>query len=750
MKLIALRAAQFRRFSDGVAVEGFDGGVNLLAGPNELGKSTLFQALEAAFLMRHGTSGAALDAMRPRRGGEPVVEADFETQGRRYRIRKQFGRGKTALLSDLDSGRTIARAGDAEEHLAVLTGAGSDGPGRVGLMWVRQQRALQAPDPDIEPLSNKAKSRGEANALMSLLCDEIVDAAGSGAAGDIAARVAAALGQLVTGAREGPKKGGPYDLALREREVAQKDLQRAREAAEASEARQARIAKLQDELAQFEDAGQAASRASRIATLEKAIAQAASQRTRAGLARAEHTARRLEADSASARIKEIEADSGRRRDLAEALDAARRLQQRSKELATAINANTATPVRLNALDHCEAFVRRDEQAIAKLSTAVEILPDDGKQHLFSADGAAIAPGAEISVPERITISIAGAGRVIVTSSDGARAANLNRSLSEARATLSRLVAEMGARSPEDARARAGARAAASAELDALRLDLAAIAPHGVAGLEKELGALDARGANSDLEAAKQVHAGLAVAELAARQELEQVLAGSVDDARFIAMTRDLEALKHESARCEADARRWSEQIERLKGEQAGSDEDGRAGQVAAAQDALARADEQVRYCEDEIAALRLLSATLARSVEGVRTRYLEPVSRALAPYLAQVFPEAALAFREGFSLDAVTRAGEREEFASLSDGTREQLAILVRMGFARLFAERGLPVPLVLDDPLVYSDDQRLAAMCRAIETAAQTSQIVILTCREAAFAHLAAHRLAVTPWQGV
>ena len=128
MKLIALRAAQFRRFSDGVAVEGFSSGVNLLAGPNELGKSTLFQALEAAFLMRHATSGAALEALRPRRGGEPLVEVDFETGGRAYRIRKQFGRGKGAILSDRLSGSIIGRAGDAEEQLAALTGAGSDGP----------------------------------------------------------------------------------------------------------------------------------------------------------------------------------------------------------------------------------------------------------------------------------------------------------------------------------------------------------------------------------------------------------------------------------------------------------------------------------------------------------------------------------------------------------------------------------------------------------------------------------------------
>ncbi|MCB1484402.1 MAG: hypothetical protein KDJ17_05870, partial [Hyphomicrobiaceae bacterium] len=214
MKLLALRAAQFRRFGDGVAVEALSPSVNVLAGPNELGKSTLFEALEAAFLVPHGTSGARLEAFRPRGGGEPLVEVDFEIGGARWRIRKQFGRGKTAVLSNLDSGRVEARAGEAEAQLARLVGTG-DGPGRIGLVWVRQQRALHTPDPDIEPLTGKQKTRGEANALMSLLSQEVVEAAGSKLGEDILGRARAELGLLMTLGREAPKRNGPYDLALR-------------------------------------------------------------------------------------------------------------------------------------------------------------------------------------------------------------------------------------------------------------------------------------------------------------------------------------------------------------------------------------------------------------------------------------------------------------------------------------------------------------------------------------------------------
>ena len=131
MKLLSLRVAAFRRFAGPAAIEAFSDGVNVLCGPNEMGKSTMFHALEAAFLIRHKVTGAALDAMRPYAGGEPLVEVDFEAQGRRWRIRKQFGRGAGALLTDLDSGAVVARNAEAEERLASLTGRSNDLPGRA-------------------------------------------------------------------------------------------------------------------------------------------------------------------------------------------------------------------------------------------------------------------------------------------------------------------------------------------------------------------------------------------------------------------------------------------------------------------------------------------------------------------------------------------------------------------------------------------------------------------------------------------
>jgi uncharacterized protein YhaN len=45
-------------------------------------------------------------------------------------------------------------------------------------------------------------------------------------------------------------------------------------------------------------------------------------------------------------------------------------------------------------------------------------------------------------------------------------------------------------------------------------------------------------------------------------------------------------------------------------------------------------------------------------------------------------------------------------------GTREQLAVLTRLGFVDLLREQGQPAAVVLDDALVYADDSRSRACC--------------------------------------
>ena len=68
--------------------------------------------------------------------------------------------------------------------------------------------------------------------------------------------------------------------------------------------------------------------------------------------------------------------------------------------------------------------------------------------------------------------------------------------------------------------------------------------------------------------------------------------------------------------------------------------------------------------------------------------------------------------------------------------------MLARLAFAEMLADRGLPVVVVLDDALAFSDDRRLEQMFNILHHAAQRLQIIVFTCRERLFENLGAARL--------
>jgi DNA repair exonuclease SbcCD ATPase subunit len=164
-------------------------------------------------------------------------------------------------------------------------------------------------------------------------------------------------------------------------------------------------------------------------------------------------------------------------------------------------------------------------------------------------------------------------------------------------------------------------------------------------------------------------------------------------------------------------------------------------------EALALATNDLARLEKRLAALRLLRDTIDACRREAREAFLVPVKRAMRPFLHTLFPGADADLDEHFSIGGVQRGGAVfEPFASLSDGTREQIAIIVRLAFGRLVAERGQPVPVVLDDSLVFSDDERIERMFDVLMQAADQQQVIVLTCRSRAFQSCGGRPLAIEP----
>lgn len=133
MRLHRLRVLDFAGIQE-VDVE-FGPGLNVLYGPNDLGKSTLAAAIRLALLLPH-TSTHIEDYVPWSGGRDPVIEMTFETAPQRiWRVRKEFRRGGTALLQESRNGTDfddVERARRVDAKLRELLQWGIPEPGGAG------------------------------------------------------------------------------------------------------------------------------------------------------------------------------------------------------------------------------------------------------------------------------------------------------------------------------------------------------------------------------------------------------------------------------------------------------------------------------------------------------------------------------------------------------------------------------------------------------------------------------------------
>jgi uncharacterized protein YhaN len=74
----------------------------------------------------------------------------------------------------------------------------------------------------------------------------------------------------------------------------------------------------------------------------------------------------------------------------------------------------------------------------------------------------------------------------------------------------------------------------------------------------------------------------------------------------------------------------------------------------------------------------------------------------------------------------------------LSHGTRDQVALLLRLALAEVLSGGGEPVPLLLDEPLLSADPQRRATALRFLWNLSASNQVVLSTADPALVAELA------------
>jgi DNA repair protein SbcC/Rad50 len=132
---------------------------------------------------------------------------------------------------------------------------------------------------------------------------------------------------------------------------------------------------------------------------------------------------------------------------------------------------------------------------------------------------------------------------------------------------------------------------------------------------------------------------------------------------------------------------------------------------------------------------RLAQALLAQALAQFRERAQGPMLRAASDYFASMTAGDYDHLHSEPAEDADhavlrirRRDGRHLGVDGLSEGTRDQLYLALRLAALQRHRARGIALPLVLDDVLMTSDDDRAVHLLRTLADFAQGGQVLVFT----------------------
>lgn len=160
-------------------------------------------------------------------------------------------------------------------------------------------------------------------------------------------------------------------------------------------------------------------------------------------------------------------------------------------------------------------------------------------------------------------------------------------------------------------------------------------------------------------------------------------------------------------------------------------------QAAQVEEEVATLDSRERELEIDYGGWRMLHEVL-KEAEEEETAHLgralvKPVSQRMAALTGNRYGEVVIDAQ--LNPGGIELGGDERDFEALSAGTREQIALLLRLSIAE-----ALNSFVILDDQLTQSDRGRLTWMRDLLGTASADIQIIVLTCHPDDYATVPAH----------
>jgi uncharacterized protein YhaN len=158
--------------------------------------------------------------------------------------------------------------------------------------------------------------------------------------------------------------------------------------------------------------------------------------------------------------------------------------------------------------------------------------------------------------------------------------------------------------------------------------------------------------------------------------------------------------------------------------------DAAAREAERAQEVLAGLRESVaRYTR-----VRLAAAILRREIERYRAENQDPLLRRAGEHFSTLTIQSFTSLRTDFDdrdepiLVGIRQGGRRVRVENMSEGTRDQLYLALRLATLERYLAHAEPLPFIVDDILINFDDERSEATLKVLAGLAAKTQVILFT----------------------
>lgn len=132
--------------------------------------------------------------------------------------------------------------------------------------------------------------------------------------------------------------------------------------------------------------------------------------------------------------------------------------------------------------------------------------------------------------------------------------------------------------------------------------------------------------------------------------------------------------------------------------------------------------------------LRMSSVVLSREIERYRSENQDPLIRRASRIFSDLTLQSFLKLETDFNekdepvIVGIRPSGERIGVQGMSDGTRDQLYLALRVASLEKYLDANEPMPFIVDDILIRFDDERAMAALNILADLSKKTQVLFLT----------------------